>query len=126
FGRHGRKRFVFCLASDADCNGPLGASRIGWESGLYRYGLKKAGLVIAQTRKQQDSLYEARRIRAQVIPMAVELPLMNGANNAKNGVLWVGRIMPEKRLEWLFEAARRCPEFAFHVVGTPNKDSDYA
>jgi glycosyltransferase involved in cell wall biosynthesis len=41
-------------------------------------------------------------------------------------VLWVGRIMPSKRLEWLIEAAKRAPEVIFDVVGTPNGKSDYA
>jgi glycosyltransferase involved in cell wall biosynthesis len=41
-------------------------------------------------------------------------------------VLWVGRITPGKRLEWLLEAARRCPEIGFDIVGTPNQASEYA
>jgi glycosyltransferase involved in cell wall biosynthesis len=43
-----------------------------------------------------------------------------------NSVLWVGRLMPEKRFEWLLEAARKCPEIEFHVAGTPNQPSGYA
>jgi glycosyltransferase involved in cell wall biosynthesis len=40
-------------------------------------------------------------------------------------VLWAGRISRVKRFEWLLDAAERCPNIIFDVVGAPSKDSDY-
>ncbi len=48
--------FVFCLASDVDCQGPLGAAEFGMENRLYRYGIKSAALIVSQTQKQQTNL----------------------------------------------------------------------
>jgi glycosyltransferase involved in cell wall biosynthesis len=119
------RKFVYCLASDADCHGPLGAKRIGWEMLLYRRGIKRADLVIAQTQKQKTNLQSSLGLASRIVPMAV-----TGMNDAcernPKSVLWVGRLMPEKRFEWLLEAARQCPDMEFHVAGTPNQPSGYA
>ncbi len=58
--------------------------------------------------------------------MAVADMLDPSVERRANKVLWVGRLMPEKRFEWLLEAARQCPEMEFHVAGTPNQPSGYA
>jgi glycosyltransferase involved in cell wall biosynthesis len=119
------RRFVFCLASDADCEGPIGAKKIGLEMGLYRYGIKRASLIISQTTKQKTNLESSLGLKSRIIPMAVADVNTSGERRA-NHVLWVGRLMSEKRFEWLLEAARRCPEMEFHVAGTPNQPSGYA
>jgi glycosyltransferase involved in cell wall biosynthesis len=121
----GARRFVFCLACDFDCLGTVGAPRFGLENALYRHGIKNAGLIVAQTQTQQKSLEKSFGLKARVIPMAVPALDSPGERRA-NSVLWVGRLMPEKRFEWLLEAARRCPEIEFHVAGTPNQPSGYA
>jgi glycosyltransferase involved in cell wall biosynthesis len=119
-------KFVFCLASDGDCSGRLGDARL--ESAVYRYGIRHAGLVVSQTLAQQKAVENALGLKSAVIPMAVagtssEVPARDP--RAKS-VLWLGRLMPEKRFEWLLEAAKRCPEIQFHVAGTPNQPSGYA
>lgn len=119
------RKFVYCLASDADCHGPLGAKRFGWEMGLYRRGIKRADLVIAQTQKQKTNLQSSLGLDSRIVPMAVTGMNDSRERNLKS-VLWVGRLMPEKRFEWLLEAARQCPELEFHVAGTPNQPSGYA
>ena len=119
------RRFVFCLASDADCQGPLGAGKFSLEMGLYRHGVKRAGLIISQTGKQKTNLEASLGLKSKIIPMAV--PGMNDSRERNpRSVLWVGRLMPEKRFEWLLEAARQCPDIQFHVAGTPNQPSGYA
>jgi len=119
------RKFVFCLASDADCQGPLGAKKFSLEMGLYRYGIKRAGLIVSQTTKQKTNLEASLGLPSRIIPMAVATANAAGERRA-NHVLWVGRLMAEKRFEWLLEAARQCPELEFHVAGTPNSPSGYA
>jgi glycosyltransferase involved in cell wall biosynthesis len=123
-----RARFVFCLACDADCKGPLGARRLGVENMLYQYGVKNADLIVAQTQSQQQNLENALGLKSQVIPMAVAPPVgaIPASDARAKSVLWLGRLMPDKRFEWLLEAAKRCPEMQFHVAGTPNQPSGYA
>jgi glycosyltransferase involved in cell wall biosynthesis len=121
-----RARFIFCLASDGDCSGTLGSARL--ESAVYRYGIRHAGLVISQTLSQQKHLENALGLKSTVIPMAVAAASNQVAarDAGAKRVLWLGRLMPEKRFEWLLEAARRCPEIQFNVAGTPNQPSGYA
>ncbi len=120
------RRFVFCLASDADCEGPLGAPKFGLENAFYRYGINSAALIISQTQKQQTHLEKSLSLKSSIIPMAVADMHDPSIERQANKVLWVGRLMLEKRFEWLLEAARQCPEMEFHVAGTPNQPSGYA
>jgi glycosyltransferase involved in cell wall biosynthesis len=119
------RRFVFCLACDADCQGPLGASRHGAETMLYKHGIKRADLIISQTQKQQRNLESSLGLKSRIIPMAVSSLKDSGARKTRS-VLWVGRLIPEKRFEWLLEAARKCPDIEFNIAGTPNQPSGYA
>src|SRR6185503_2510692 len=113
-----RAKFAFCLASDGDCSGTLGDAKM--EAAVYRYGIRHAGLVVSQTLSQQKNLENALGLKSTVIPMAVATSNQVAMRdpNAKS-VLWLGRLMPDKRFEWLMEAAKRCPEIQFNVAGTP-------
>jgi glycosyltransferase involved in cell wall biosynthesis len=119
------RRLVFCLASDADCQGVLGARKLGLQNSLYRFGIKRASLIISQTQKQKENLEASLSLKSRIIPMAVPALSSSCPRRAKS-VLWVGRLMPEKRFEWLLEVARRCPEIKFHIAGTANHPSGYA
>lgn len=123
-------KFVFCLASDLDLGPSLRSGTFGWEGQIYRRGLRQASLIVSQTERQQKRLQEAVSLDARVIPMAAASPLRAKSENPfLNGVCrvaWVGRTSREKRLEWLVEVARRCPDIEFQIVGTANGRSTYA
>lgn len=127
-----RRKFVFCIASDADCVADLPFLPVRRERVLYRYGLKKADLVISQTTAQQKLMLETFAKQSNVIPMPFQgpqgqqyvAPAAPETGNIK--VLWVGRIIDVKRLEWLLDLAERCSDYQFDVVGTPNTESDYS
>jgi 2-polyprenyl-3-methyl-5-hydroxy-6-metoxy-1,4-benzoquinol methylase len=63
--------------------------------------------------------------------MPIETPddIDGEGNNDREGrqqhLLWVGRIIESKRLEFLFKVAKRFPDVMFDVVGTPNVESEY-
>lgn len=118
--------FVFCLASDADFGACLDAGRWGLEGKTYRWGLNHADPIIAQTETQQQGLQAATGLESTIIPMAVMPPAGQAVTDTKPHVLWVGRTSPTKRLDWLIQAARRCPEAVFDIVGTPNQQSGHA
>lgn len=127
----GKKSFLFSLASDKDAERSAIEHFPFRERALYLYGLRSADLLISQTGKQREALQRSYGYDSEVLAMPIESPegvdLEARVDTADGGhhVLWVGRIIETKRLEWLFEAARRCPDVAFDVVGTPNKDSAY-
>jgi glycosyltransferase involved in cell wall biosynthesis len=130
-GRHFKsnhaRRFVYCLAHDADCVRPFGASRFAMQTLLYRYGIRHADLAVSQTLTQQKNLKASMGIPSLVIQMAATAtdgPC--GGPDCANQILWVGRIVPEKRPHWMLDIARRCPDITFHMAGSANSSSEYA
>lgn len=122
-----KRKFVYCLASDADCQGPLGAGRWEAQTLLYRFGIKIADLIISQTKTQQTKLSASLGYSSQIIQMAAKATDGScGGPACANDVLWVGRIVPEKRAHWVLDLARLCPNVTFHMAGSSNNSSEYA
>jgi glycosyltransferase involved in cell wall biosynthesis len=122
-----RRRFVYGLAHDMDCHRPIGAERYSAQTLAYRYGIKRADLVISQTKTQQKNLQTSMGFSSVVIQWeAKETEGSCGGAACANQVLWVGRIVPEKRPHWVLEIAKRCPEITFHIAGSANSATEYA
>jgi len=130
--RRYRKKSVYSVASDPDCDVRLPVLRPLRERVLYKYGLRHVDSIIVQTQHQQQMLRDGFGRDSIVIPM----PCMGFGNdgqinediqrNTSAHVLWVGRISAEKRFEWLLDIAERCPEITFNVIGAANSDFEYA
>jgi len=126
------KKFVFLVASDPDCDSSLPQLPRMREKLLYRYGLRTAASILAQTQRQHDLLVEEFSLDSEVIPLPCTWAIPEEKYRAKLfpqsetvHILWVGRIIEIKRLEWFLDAAEQCPQYHFDVVGTPNTDSVY-
>jgi glycosyltransferase involved in cell wall biosynthesis len=123
------RRFVFGIAHDTNCLRVSPLPRTRAERALFRYGLRRAGLVIAQTRQQQRLLRDQFGIAAPVVPSICpwgpDATPDAGADPRSATVLWVGRLMEEKRPDWLVRLARDLPRQCFDVVGQSNADSAY-
>lgn len=125
------RRFVFSVVSDPDCDMRLPHLRTYRERILYRYGLRRADLVIVQTQIQQLMLWEGFGVRSR--PMPALSPDPRGGedgpprphHNGRCRVLWLGRIAPVKRLELLLEVAAALPEVTFDVAGPSDADPGY-
>ncbi len=129
--RH-RRRFIFAVASDLDCLPGLPYLRKARERILYRAGLHRADCVIAQTLKQQQMLESTFRVRSVLIRSCSADPRTGGRSDraidpdAPLRLLWVGRFAVEKRIEFLFDLAQRCPEYQIDVVGGAPPKDEYA
>jgi glycosyltransferase involved in cell wall biosynthesis len=129
--RHARG-FIFAVAHDANCmRVPPFAIRRS-EQLLFRHGLHRADVVIAQTLRQQQMLRETFGVASTVIRSSsmwsaeVEAPTEARHDDAvTDRVLWVGRLSEEKRAEWLIRLATDLPECRFDVVGQCNVSSKY-
>jgi len=92
--------------------------------------------VICQTNTQAKMLQDNYTISSDVVPMPFEAPSQPTSVNtetfeyrlptAEYNLLWVGRTVEVKRLEWYLDLAEKIPEATFHVVGSANKSSEYA
>lgn len=130
-GKKKAARFVFCLAHDSNFGRRFQDGTFGWEGKAYRYGLRQADVIVSQTQHQREGLRNAVGLDSEVITIAAAA-VSDGIGSetylhgASNRVLWAGRIVAVKRLEWLLEVARQCPDVFFDVAGAPNKASKYA
>lgn len=127
FCRLHKRKFVFSSASDTDCEKELPALPSLREKVLYRYGLKNASRIIVQTESQKRSLREHFGQKSQVLPMPCNYEVTSRPEYRKRNVkvIWVGRLVQSKRLEWLFEIASMRPEYEYHIAGAIDEDVEY-
>ena len=130
--RRHRRKFVYSVAHDEDCHVEFPVRRKLHDKVIFRYGLRHADTIVAQTRKQQSLLRVNYELESLVLPMPCP-GVCNDDNsvgpetvqNDSNRVLWIGRICEQKRPDRLLELAEACPDLQFDFVG-PAADSDYA
>jgi glycosyltransferase involved in cell wall biosynthesis len=120
FARLNGAKVVFRVASNSDCDPQSLLIRYWRDKRLYRYGLRRADVVLAQTPEQQQALLKNFRRDSRVVAS------MTDTNGRRLGfaerdipVLWVGNIRALKRPELLLAAARQLPHLQFHIIGGP-------
>ena len=128
--RRQARAFIFAVANETTCMrvSPFLTKRS--DRVLFRYGLRRADAVIAQSLRQQHLLGEAFGIGSTVIrsfcgwsPEANELGTPE--DERPGSVLWAGRLSEEKRPEWVIRLARELPDCRFDVVGQCDVASAY-
>jgi len=119
-----RRPLIFALAHDMDCDPRL--PLLGpFERVLYRLGLRSASAIVSQTEQQRRGLLSAFGYESTVIRNSCPVPVAPPPPDPAGSVLWVARLSPEKRPEWLLEVARAMPEQRFTVVGQANTGTPY-
>lgn len=122
--RYHRRPFIFAAASTSDCDPKLPYLPTRRERVLYRYGLHRAGRVVAQTRDQVKAFEAGFGVHASLIRSCSHdpgpPPERGPVTAGRPSVLWVGRFSYEKRPELMLKVARCCPEIHFDVVGAAN------
>lgn len=126
----GQRRFVLLLASDGDCDEKLTTLRAGYEKKIYRWGVQAADAVVSQTTRQQEMLKANLGKDSSIISMPLKSDYEWSADAAaarrdRQQVIWIGRIVEIKRLEWLLDVAEKLPEIQFNLIGDANTASDY-
>jgi glycosyltransferase involved in cell wall biosynthesis len=112
-------KVIFRVASNSDCDPAQLLIRYRRDKWLYRYGLKHADLVLAQTSEQQQALLKNFRRDSRVVPSMTEVAGRRPPFAERAGVLWVGNMRPLKRPSLLLDVARRLPQLQFHIIGGP-------
>ncbi len=122
FCRRHRRRFVFRIASDANCIPGQQLIRLWRDRKIFEYGMRHATLVAAQTRRQQDLLRRNYGLDSRLINMVAEPAMLPEPGAQDIDVLWVGSFRPAKRPEALLELARQLPALRFALVGGCSSD----
>jgi glycosyltransferase involved in cell wall biosynthesis len=111
------KKFVFRVASDADCI--PGEQLIGlWrDRKMYEYGLKRTDLILAQSQKQVALLESNYNLNSTCVNMVVEPPATGLETPEDIDVLWVSNLFPLKRPEIVIQLAQALPQYRFAMIG---------
>lgn len=118
FARGRGRRVVFRIASNSDCDPRELLVRYRRDRLLYRYGLTRADLVLAQTAQQQEALRRNFGRDSHLAPSLIE-PAQRCRTFEERDIdaLWVGHIRAFKRPDVLLQVAREHPHLRFHMVG---------
>jgi glycosyltransferase involved in cell wall biosynthesis len=112
-----KRRFVFRVAHDSDCD-PYALLVEYWrDRKLYEYGLRRAHGILAQSAQQQRALLANYGLPSRVAEMLVDPP--ESPPQRDIDVLWVNNLRQFKRPDLYLELARRMPQLRFHMVGGP-------
>jgi glycosyltransferase involved in cell wall biosynthesis len=124
FARAHGARVIFRVASNSDCDPASLLIRFWRDKRLYRYGLRRADLVLSQTPEQQQALLKNFRRESRVAPSLTDTAGRRPQFAERDSVLWVGNIRALKRPELLLEAAGKLPHLEFHIIGGPMPGSE--
>ena len=132
FCRLYRRKLVFWAQMTFDAN-PEERTLNSIAGYLQDWGVKKAGLVIAQSRDQSSGFKENYNIESIVVPSICEKlsshnfieSKINTVDN-KSDVLWVGNSSEKKRQEVVFELARLLSDRTFAIAMNKSDDVRFA
>jgi glycosyltransferase involved in cell wall biosynthesis len=118
FARLHRRKSVFRIAHDTDCR-PDQLLIPNWRSRvLYRYGIKRVDLILAQSHSQQAEMRRNFHRDSRVVPSLVELVADAPALAARDiQLLWVGNMRRFKRPNLALDLAGASPELQLQMIG---------
>lgn len=120
FARARGRKTVFRIASDTDCDPRSLLVQYWRDKMLYRWGLHRADVVLAQTATQQQALARNFSRKSRVIDSLLEVPGAPPGYEARDiGALWVGNVRALKRPQLFLQAAALLPRMTFHLIGGP-------
>lgn len=121
-----QRGFILAIAKPPECDRRFGGMSPRRERLFFRYALRHATVIVAQTSTQQRMLAENFGFKSVIIRSCTALPESAGDTSTAaqrvlaRRVLWVGRLIDVKRPAILASLAEHCPELIFDVVGSSN------
>jgi len=114
-----RRRFFYWMSSDLEADPTINAMGVD-RAASFVWGMLRADTIVAQTRRQAETLKARYGRDSLVIPNG--FPPRDRPPGPRDGVLWVGRFIRLKRPELFIELARRTPEEHFVMLApTPQR-----
>jgi len=119
FCRLHRRRLVYRVASDADCDLRTVLIRSRRDRWLYRYGLHRADAILVQSNAQRLAIKMNFGRGSDVVRGLVEGPMTSDRVSKDIDVLWLANLRPLKRPDLILDVAALLPQYKFHIVGGP-------
>ncbi|MBN2185755.1 MAG: glycosyltransferase family 4 protein [Candidatus Krumholzibacteriota bacterium] len=131
-----KKRFVFSLGIDYNCYADCAGNLSFPMTNIYRYGIRNADSVIAQTDKQKKILAENMGRESILIRNGIEIIGSSACSPGVQAVeppvergrkefIWVGSFRRRKRPDLFLELARQVPEADFTIIGGKADDPGF-
>lgn len=120
FCKRYRRKFVFKVAHDTDCEPDNLLIRYGRDKRLYEYGLRHADGILVQSLQQQRAMLANYGLHSQVTEMLVDSPeSIYDFTGRKMDILWVNNLRQFKRPDLFLALAKNLPQLKFHMIGGP-------
>lgn len=120
FCKLNKRKFVFKIASDTDCEPDKLLITYTRDKKLYEFGLRRCDAIIAQSEFQQKLLKENYGIQSSVAGMIVERSdRFVDFMDRQCDVLWVNNFRQLKRPDVFLKLAQEHPDLKFHMIGGP-------
>ncbi len=126
FSRMHRRKLVFRIASDMDCEPQKLLIEYNYwrDRRIYEYGLRHADAILAQSLHQQDTMRRNYGLSSTLASMLVDQPRdVSTFERRTIPVLWVSNIRQLKRPDLALDFAFGDPDIAVHMVGGRIADS---
>lgn len=115
FARSKGRRMIYVAASDADFDPMLPFIRHKRDKAIYRYGVRNAHHVVAQSDRQVRMCQQAFGRDSTRINSCYHY---KGAPGEQGGpIIWVATVKPLKRPELFLDLAQRLPQYNFRMIG---------
>jgi len=128
FCRVNRRRLVYRVASDSDCDPSQLLIKYRRDRWLYRFGIRSADAVLVQSQRQQDAMLANFGRESTVVRSLADVPMPRRDHVRDIDVLWVANLRQLKCPERFLQVARALPQFRFCMAGgkTPGEEALYA
>jgi glycosyltransferase involved in cell wall biosynthesis len=120
FSRRYRRKLVFRIASDTDCEPQkLLIDYNYWrDRRIYEYGLRRADVILAQSQYQQQVMKRNYGLSSILAPMLIDQPRdLLTFEGRTIPVLWVSNIRQLKRPDLVLDFAAGSPDITAHMIG---------
>ena len=120
FAKLKNKKFIYSSSSEMDVSDNLTINSLtDLKKVFYKFGVKHCNCVVCQTENQIDLLDQSINKNGKLIKNLYPLPKGEYKNNGTSPlkILWVGRIVEEKRPELFLKLAKNFPELKFVMIG---------
>lgn len=115
-----RKKFIYSSASDSDVSSSLNIKTIrDIQKIFYKIGVHLSDYTICQTQYQKNLLKNTIGKNGLIIKNIYIPPKVKDIK--RKYVLWVGRIVKEKRPDLYLDLAQKLPDNKFVMVGSPSE-----
>jgi len=111
------RKMIFRVAHDTDCIPGEQLIRLARDRRIFDYGLRRAHLISAQSKTQQQALEKNYELQSAVVDMAAEIPESARGSDRDIDVLWVNNFRGFKRPELVLDIARNMPDVSFAMIG---------